>query len=216
MGQVFVFLLVAVVLMAGSGYFGYWFGAGGRQRGRAEAVQKEFDDYRERVSAHFSRTAEHFQAIGKEYRSLYEHMASGAENLCDPGVTDGQLSFDPQPGLGTAEEAGDERDAAAGDSGEMQKPEARAGDDGDEAPRADADEAAAAASADDDGVTPDMRARDSGGESAPHEPEDDRPAAGKARDATDSKASGDVSADDGEIRVEETAADDKEGERTYH
>ncbi len=62
---------------------------------KASEVQQQFDDYRHEVSQHFGRTAEHFKAIGREYRELYEHMASGADSLCDREAVDVKLSFAP-------------------------------------------------------------------------------------------------------------------------
>lgn len=62
---------------------------------KAADVQQQFDDYRESVTAHFGRTAEHFQTISQEYRELYEHMASGADALIDQQAIDEKLSFVP-------------------------------------------------------------------------------------------------------------------------
>lgn len=67
----------------------------GKQVAKVEDVQKKFDDYQQNVTEHFSRTAEHFQAIGEQYRELYEHMASGADTLCDRQAMDEKLSFRP-------------------------------------------------------------------------------------------------------------------------
>ena len=39
--------------------------------------------------------AEHFQAIGEQYRELYEHMAGGADTLIDPQAMDEKLSSIP-------------------------------------------------------------------------------------------------------------------------
>ena len=67
----------------------------GKQAAKARDVQKQFDDYRNNVTQHFGRTAEHFQAIGSQYRELYMHMASGADALCDQQAMDEKLSFKP-------------------------------------------------------------------------------------------------------------------------
>ena len=69
----------AGLLLIGLG-LGFWAARfrNGKQVAKAADVQKQFDDYRKSVTAHFGRTAEHFQAIGEPYRELYEHMASGA------------------------------------------------------------------------------------------------------------------------------------------
>lgn len=46
-----------------------------------DQAREELKQYREEVSAHFGKTAAHFQTLGKNYRELYEHMASGAGAL---------------------------------------------------------------------------------------------------------------------------------------
>lgn len=67
----------------------------GRKTAKADDVQQEFDEYRREVTRHFGRTAEHFQAIGQQYRELYEHMAVGADALCERDAIDEKLSFKP-------------------------------------------------------------------------------------------------------------------------
>ena len=93
MNDVFIGLAALAVgaLLGAAG--GYWLA---RRRARldaakAEDVQLRFDDYRRQVTEHFGRTAEHFQAIGEQYRELYEHMASGADTLFDMPVPGAQL-----------------------------------------------------------------------------------------------------------------------------
>ena len=56
---------------------------------RADAIQTEFDAYRESVAGHFQQTAVQFQNLGEQYKALYEHLAEGAQSLCDtPTGTD--------------------------------------------------------------------------------------------------------------------------------
>jgi uncharacterized membrane-anchored protein YhcB (DUF1043 family) len=84
----------ALLLLAGVG-LGFWLGTIGRKQ-EAEKVsdlQQELDDYRRNVTDHFNVTAEKFQTIGKEYRKLYEHMASGAASLCHPEQSGTSLEF---------------------------------------------------------------------------------------------------------------------------
>ena len=83
-----------VILGVGLG-LGYWFAHIRRTREAAKAceVQQELDEYRRHVTEHFSETAQHFQEIGQQYRSLYKHMALGAEALCDSAQSDGLLGF---------------------------------------------------------------------------------------------------------------------------
>ena len=84
----------AIVLLIGVG-LGLWWGHFRRQQEADKVIEleKELDGYRSQVTDHFKQTAEQFAAIGKEYRKLYEHMASGAAALCDTGQLGGRLSF---------------------------------------------------------------------------------------------------------------------------
>ena len=59
------------------------------RNGRTRKLQDELDqlkdrftDYREQVTAHFMRTSELVQEMTQSYRAVYEHLASGAQNLC--------------------------------------------------------------------------------------------------------------------------------------
>lgn len=98
MSETILIVLGAIGFLAAGTGLGYWL-AQLRARGesaKAGEVQQQFDDYRQEVSQHFGRTAEHFKAIGREYRELYEHMASGADSLCDSEAVDVKLSFAPR------------------------------------------------------------------------------------------------------------------------
>lgn len=98
MNETILIVLGAIGFLAAGTGLGYWL-AQLRARGesaKASEVQQQFDDYRREVSQHFGRTAEHFQAIGREYRELYEHMANGADSLCDREAVDVKLSFAPK------------------------------------------------------------------------------------------------------------------------
>jgi uncharacterized membrane-anchored protein YhcB (DUF1043 family) len=80
----------ALLLLLGAG-LGYWMGSR-RESDKTGEVQAELDAYRQQVTEHFSTTAAHFQAIGAEYRKLYDHMAEGAGQLCEGGEA---VSFEP-------------------------------------------------------------------------------------------------------------------------
>jgi uncharacterized membrane-anchored protein YhcB (DUF1043 family) len=98
MSETILIVLGAIGLLAAGGGLGFWL-AQLRLRGeshKADEVQQQFDDYRREVTQHFGQTAEHFKAIGREYRELYEHMASGADSLCDREAADMKLSFAPK------------------------------------------------------------------------------------------------------------------------
>jgi len=65
------------------------------RHGRTHHLQLELDqlkvnfrDYRDQVTHHFMRTSELVQEMTQSYRSVYEHLASGAQHLCgDPELT---------------------------------------------------------------------------------------------------------------------------------
>ena len=85
-----------VILLVGGGV-GFWAGRSGvgGSKARLEKAEAELDEYKRSVTQHFGQTAEHFQAIGKQYRELYEHMASGAQALCEPDEAGKPLLFAP-------------------------------------------------------------------------------------------------------------------------
>jgi uncharacterized membrane-anchored protein YhcB (DUF1043 family) len=45
-------------------------------------LKEHFRDYRDQVTHHFMRTSELVQEMTQSYRSVYEHLASGAQRLC--------------------------------------------------------------------------------------------------------------------------------------
>ena len=98
MSETMMIVLGAVGFLAIGAGLGYWL-AQLRTRSetaRADEVRQEFEEYQRKVTQHFGQTAEHFRAIGREYRDLYEHMASGADSLCDRDAANVKLSFTPK------------------------------------------------------------------------------------------------------------------------
>ena len=85
-----------VILLVGGGV-GFWVGRSGvgGSKARVEKAEAELEEYKRSVTEHFGQTAAHFQAIGKQYRDLYEHMANGAQALCEADEAGGQLLFAP-------------------------------------------------------------------------------------------------------------------------
>jgi uncharacterized membrane-anchored protein YhcB (DUF1043 family) len=85
-----------IILLVGGGA-GFWIGRSGvgGSRARVEKAEAELEEYKRSVTEHFGQTAAHFQAIGKQYRELYEHMATGEQALCEPGEAGKQLLFAP-------------------------------------------------------------------------------------------------------------------------
>jgi len=55
-------------------------------------LTERFTEYRDQVTQHFMRTSELVQEMTRSYRDVYEHLASGAQNLC--GDTDEKWQLD--------------------------------------------------------------------------------------------------------------------------
>jgi uncharacterized membrane-anchored protein YhcB (DUF1043 family) len=70
-----------------------------KQSDEVEQARAELKQYREQVSAHFGKTATHFQTLGQNYRELYEHMAAGADDLFEQGDSDKAVAFVPMEQL---------------------------------------------------------------------------------------------------------------------
>jgi uncharacterized membrane-anchored protein YhcB (DUF1043 family) len=49
-------------------------------------LKEKFSDYRDQVTQHFMRTSELVQEMTQSYRAVYEHLATGARELCDGEV----------------------------------------------------------------------------------------------------------------------------------
>ncbi len=95
MPDLFLIILGGVLLAALGGGLGFWLG---QKRGRQDAakaghVQEEYDAYRRQVADHFGATAGHFQALGLQVKELYDHMATGAETLCDSDGESPRIDF---------------------------------------------------------------------------------------------------------------------------
>jgi len=49
-------------------------------------LRERFSDYRDQVTLHFMRTSELVQEMTQSYRAVYEHLATGAQELCEGEV----------------------------------------------------------------------------------------------------------------------------------
>lgn len=96
MNAVLLVSTAVVILLVGGG-IGFWIGRSGigGSKARVDKAEAELEEYKRNVSQHFGQTAAHFQAIGKQYRELYDHMANGAEALCEPDDAGAKLLFAP-------------------------------------------------------------------------------------------------------------------------
>lgn len=71
----------------------------GAERTAHEATRSESAAYRKQVTDHFAETSEHLHDLTLQYRSVYEHLAKGASELCPEGFSklEGGLGLDSLP-----------------------------------------------------------------------------------------------------------------------
>jgi uncharacterized membrane-anchored protein YhcB (DUF1043 family) len=69
------------------------------ERAAHEQARSEYDAYRKRVADHFTETSERLHDLTLQYRSVYEHLAQGATELCPEGFSklEGGLGLDALP-----------------------------------------------------------------------------------------------------------------------
>lgn len=68
-------------------------------RDELERTREGFESYRGKVSDHFVGTSERLRELTFQYRSIYNHLAEGAGELCPEGFQklDGGLGLDALP-----------------------------------------------------------------------------------------------------------------------
>lgn len=57
----------------------------------AQELKTELGDYKENVTEHFQTTANLLHDMTEQYRAVYEHMANGAQKLCDTDSATAQI-----------------------------------------------------------------------------------------------------------------------------
>ena len=69
------------------------------ERAAHDKARGEYDAYRKRVADHFTETSERLHELTLQYRSVYEHLAKGATELCPEGFSklEGGLGLDALP-----------------------------------------------------------------------------------------------------------------------
>lgn len=63
----------------------------GKLQSQLDDLQHNFKDYQDKVSDHFSTTAHLINKLTDSYRDVHEHMANGAENLCEDEAVKNRL-----------------------------------------------------------------------------------------------------------------------------
>jgi len=106
-------------------------GLGKEVEAELQGVQEELNLYRQEVTHHFSRTAELFNAMTSDYRSLYQHLADGAQKFCaaDAQLPDSMAKLEPL----VAQDAVSEAEVAT-ESGEQESAEVSASSGDEEVP----------------------------------------------------------------------------------
>jgi uncharacterized membrane-anchored protein YhcB (DUF1043 family) len=96
----FAILAIGVIVGIVIGYFGLGDSRKSQElQNKLDALQQEFDEYKDKVSKHFMQTSELVQKMTSSYREVYEHLASGSEELCSAPVVNPQLDFPDRPTL---------------------------------------------------------------------------------------------------------------------
>jgi hypothetical protein len=69
------------------------------ERSAHEQTRSESNGYRKQVADHFAETSERLHEFTLQYRSVYEHLAKGAGELCPEGFAklEGGLGLDALP-----------------------------------------------------------------------------------------------------------------------
>ena len=71
--------------------------ARGRRTHELEAelnqLNESFTGYRDQVTGHFMHTSELVQEMTQSYRKVYEHLATGAQHLCDDSARSPTLGY---------------------------------------------------------------------------------------------------------------------------
>jgi uncharacterized membrane-anchored protein YhcB (DUF1043 family) len=106
-----LWIALAAVVAAALGFLAGRAGGAAARRARAlqvalaeeraahDKARSEYDGYRKRVADHFTETSERLHELTLQYRSVYEHLAKGATELCPEGFSklEGGLGLDALP-----------------------------------------------------------------------------------------------------------------------
>ena len=64
-------------------------------------LNENFTDYRDQVTSHFMHTSELVQEMTQSYRKVYEHLATGAQHLCNDSACSPTLGYQQSGSLAT-------------------------------------------------------------------------------------------------------------------
>lgn len=85
--------LISIVALVVGAVIGFLMGrSGGNSNRQAELseqlddTKKELENYKSEVNSHFEKTAELVNNLTHSYQDVHQHLASGAQGLCQPGT----------------------------------------------------------------------------------------------------------------------------------
>lgn len=84
-----VALIAAVALLIGAGaayLLLRWRSPAAGGDAELRQLREEHEQYRHEVTTHFSKTAEMLGQLAGSYREVHNHLAQGAQALCEPGA----------------------------------------------------------------------------------------------------------------------------------
>jgi uncharacterized membrane-anchored protein YhcB (DUF1043 family) len=81
-----------------------------------DKVKAEMTEYRGQVNQHFSQTSELFHGLTERYRAIYQHLATGAHELCTNGQEALPLDLPESTHLPAAGTSGPEEGESVDDS----------------------------------------------------------------------------------------------------
>lgn len=110
---------------------------------KLQDLQRNHAHYRDEVSDHFSTTAELVQQMTDSYKDVYQHLASGAQDLCSTDVASKLLPTSTDGVFGAISQDEDESGSTSGGSDTVKKDDLQAPKD--YAPRQDPNQAGALA-----------------------------------------------------------------------
>ncbi len=104
--------IIGAVALAVGGLIGYLLGRSGSDAGQRKALSNQLDEaqaelatYKQDVTEHFEKTAELVNQLTNTYKDVHQHLASGAQSLCEGDTASLALKESMQAKLTAAPEA---------------------------------------------------------------------------------------------------------------
>ncbi len=104
-------LIIGIVALAVGALIGYLLGRSGSDAGKRQALSSQLDEvkeelttYKQGVTEHFEKTAALVNKLTDTYKDVHQHLAQGAQSLCDSDTASLALNESMQPKLETTAE----------------------------------------------------------------------------------------------------------------